>query len=108
MIWRTFSDFLRFPSTGDALSSAGDMTDADTPASPSNPRLSSRDLARLLEQLHAATEHFSSARKHLEHAMDCSGYDCPNPEVAEDELRAAHRELESVTAKIHTMLSEKR
>lgn len=68
-------------------------------------RLSSDELKVMLDQLHAATEHFSNARKHLEGALDCSEYDCPNPEVAEEELRAAHRELEAISAKVHALLN---
>jgi tRNA U34 5-carboxymethylaminomethyl modifying GTPase MnmE/TrmE len=69
-------------------------------------RLSSDELKLMLEQLHTATEHFSNARRHLERALDCSGYDCPNPEVAEEELRAAHRELEAISGKVRAMLNK--
>jgi len=63
-------------------------------------------IAELLKQLHAANEHFATARRHLESMLDCADYDCPPHDRIEADLRSANAELQSISAKIHKILAE--
>jgi regulator of replication initiation timing len=66
----------------------------------------SERIAELLKQLHAANEHFATARRHLESLMDCTEYDHPPHDGIENDLRNANAELQRITTKIHELLSE--
>jgi hypothetical protein len=74
------------------------------PSDPAPAHYDSQTLLQLLEQLHKANEHFSTARRHVETLLNWQDYDHPDHDRTENELRAANAELQAVTARINEML----
>ena len=77
------------------------------PASSSRPSSGpprSSELAKLLDQLRTANQHFSAARQHLDAMYESQDADHPSDQEIEAELRTAERELEAINARIRNLL----